>query len=510
MIAINKLNKGISLLIGIVLMTAAGLNWHWGPAAWLSPVFTLFFVRNSKKTAIILLFIGAIIAGGISRTCMVVDDSSLAIFISNGLTYAIPFIFPFIIDKWLYVKREKFLYTLIFPSSVVILEYLISLVIGTWGLTAHTMGLHNPMAWSVSIFGLFGLTFIIVWFGPIINWLVEYNDKKKVMSAGPIAYLSLLLFLFVFGFARNNKAEKEKIKVAAISSNTDILEVLENEKSIFQDLARDPKTVIPQRLFSSNTEIQLILSDTKRALQNKAKIIGWNEYVLILDTGQQDSVVQTVCSLAREYKAYILISFFGQALPGQKKAFNNKSLFISPKGEIEWEYLKSALHPTGEKPFINEGNFIMPYTDTEFGRIGSLICYDMDILALSRQARKLNIDIMILPSFDWEQIIPIHAEMAALEAIQNGYVLIRPEGSGYSQIYDCYGNSYTEAKEGYRDSNIHYADISPRSGDTIYLLTGNIFLIISSIILLLGLLLKLRKIRSRRLSKKSLQTFAAP
>jgi hypothetical protein len=36
------------LALGTILISLAGLNWHIGIAAWLGPVFLLFYTRNSK------------------------------------------------------------------------------------------------------------------------------------------------------------------------------------------------------------------------------------------------------------------------------------------------------------------------------------------------------------------------------------------------------------------------------------------------------------------------------
>jgi apolipoprotein N-acyltransferase len=460
MITINNRNKTISLLFGILAITLSGLNWHLGIASWLAPVFVLFFTRNSKKHALWLLFAGALVAGSISRTCFAVNDKSLTTIITNGLLFALPFTMPYVIDKLIYRNNRNFWYTLVFPAAVVLVEYILSSTLGSWGLTAHTISLGNPLVQSVSIIGLFGLGFIITWFGSLVNWINYNGMRNKATMRGMIIYISILFFLFGYGVISSIKNENAKmVHVAAINGKTDILNVFNTYNSVFDTLSKFPKSKITREMFSTDMEITAIISDSEEALNHKAKIVVWNEYALILNRAQQDSVVQKVCTLSEKYKAYILISFLGQSAPQQAKAFNNTCLLTTPEGEVAWEYLKSGLHPTGEKPFINEGDYKMPYLDTEFGRLGALICYDLDLLPLLNQIREKEIDILLVPSFDWDEITPLHANMAAFVAIQHRISIIRPDGNGYTQIFNSKGKAINQTESIKSNSNIIFADV---------------------------------------------------
>ena len=461
MITINNRNKTISLLLGVLATTLSGLNWHLGIASWLAPVFMLFFTRNNKKYALWLLFVGAFIAGCISRTCFAVNDKSQTTIITNGLLFALPFTIPYIVDKLMYRNNRNFWYTLVFPTIVVLTEYILSTTVGSWGLTAHTVSLGNPLAQSVSMIGLFGLGFIITWFGSLVNWINNKGIRNKATMRGMIIYISVLFFLLGYGIIRSRKKENTKVvHVAAITGKTDILNVFNTYNSVFDTLSKFPKSKIPQQIFSTGKEITAIISDSEEALNHKAKIVVWNEYALILNRAQQDSVVQKVCTLSEKYKAYILISFLDQSAPQQAKAFNNTCLLITPEGEVVWKYLKSGLHPIGEKPFINQGDYKMPYLDTEFGRLGALICYDLDLLPLTKQIHEKEIDILLVPSFDWDKITPLHANMAAFAAIQYGIPIIRPDGNGYTQIFNNKGKSIINTDISTGNQNIAYTNVS--------------------------------------------------
>jgi apolipoprotein N-acyltransferase len=53
------------------------------------------------------------------------------------------------------------------------------------------------------------------------------------------------------------------------------------------------------------------------------------------------------------------------------------------------------------------------------------LCYDYDFPALAAQHGSLGVDLVALPSSDWRGIDPIHTQMAAVRAIEQGVSIVR-------------------------------------------------------------------------------------
>lgn len=475
-------------------MTLFGLNWHLAIAAWLTPIFLLRFIRNSKTYGFLLFFLAAILAGIISRTCISVYSPAI-VYVINGLYFGISYSIPYLIDRLLYKKNKGFYTTLIFPSSVVLVEYLSSFYMGTWGTVAHTQYAIDPLIQIISVTGIFGLSFLISWFGSVINWIIEHELSVSSIRKSIIIYVSVLLVVFIFGVTRTTfyPSDSKTVKIAAVTSNTDLQYVFGHDFESLKTIAEQSTGEIPERIFSSKEFIDKQIENTSIAAREGVKIIVWNEYSLILNPQQVDSVIKSIKDIAIKNNAYILISYLEQNTTSKPKPLNNKSILIKPDGSIGWKYLKSALVPQMEAPIINSGDFKIPFVDTEYGRLGNVICYDIDIPDLTRQAGQQSIDIMLVPAYDWAEITPFHSHMASFTAIENGFNLIRSNGNGQSAVFDYQGSIIAKMNTFNSDSKLLYADVPIHSTSTIYSVVGNVFANVCVLFLILILVLKFVK-----------------
>lgn len=67
--------------------------------------------------------------------------------------------------------------------------------------------------------------------------------------------------------------------------------------------------------------------------------------------------------------------FVSSILEKDSGHFYNTTLIISPSGNVIGKYRKTHVPPI-EQPFLQPGNFDQPVIETEFGRIGIVICYE--------------------------------------------------------------------------------------------------------------------------------------
>ncbi|MDC0584748.1 hypothetical protein OAO55_03360 [Bacteroidales bacterium] len=486
-------NKYSALILGAIAMTFSGINWQIAFFAWITPICLLFYTRNSKTKDFFFLFAALLVVGYVSQT----SNNLFGIFfigVINAISYAIVYTLVYLIDKLLYQKGKGFYTTLIFPSIFVVIEFLISSVIGTSGIVAQSQFYFYPLAQLSTVTGIFGISFIVVWFASVINWIIERNYSKQSIQLSIYIYAGIFVSIIIFGSIRmlKNIDTNTFVKVATISGNSNLHEFAKNEQSAITNLINTPDLMMPERFFATAQDIQSQINHTIEAAKKEAKIIVWNEDALILSPNQVDSLIANIKQITTSYKTYALIAFLEQNTTQSPKLFNNKSVLITPKGTVGWTYQKSHLAPS-EVPIVNAGNNVIPWLDTEYGRLGNIICYDLDFPNYLQQASKDAIDIMLVPAYDWKTYAKLHSKMAQFASLQSGLSLIRSNGDGINMITNGYGKVVAESNTSTSELNILYADLPLKPVITAYSKIGNLFVYLLLLFSLITIGLRIRK-----------------
>lgn len=499
----KAITKTLILLIGAILLTLSGINWHIGVTAWIAPILLLNYTRNVKWIYFLLFFIVVAVSGMISQSCNNLFDL-FTIDLMNGFSFAIFYSISYLIDKLLYKKGNNFVYTLIFPSIVVIIEFLVSSKIGTWGVVAHTQFFFKPLIQISSITGVYGISFMVTWAASVINWIIEQKTLISGIRKGGIIYLTLFLAVVLYGIIKLKTGDNnsKKLKIACIVSETDVHDLVADNQETFKRLSDNYQLQVPDELFSDSTRIDSLLSRTQKASDMGAKIIVWNEISLILNQTQKLNLLLETKEFCKTNQVYVLLAFLEYLPSENNKPFYNKSTLLNPDGDVSWEYSKSFLHPYAEAPVINEGNYSIPYIDTEYSRIGNVICADLDLPDYISQAGKNSIDIMLVPAFDWEGITPLHSQMACLAGIQYGFTIIRSNGKGLSAVYDYKGKEISSMNTFKSDEKILMAEIPIKSKSTVYSKTGDILVYLCIAFVFLITVRRILKTRSSEHNKR--------
>jgi apolipoprotein N-acyltransferase len=147
-----------------------------------------------------------------------------------------------------------------------------------------------------------------------------------------------------------------------------------------------------------------------------------------------------LADLARETQAYLIVGA-KEKIPGSdENKFYNTALLLSPKGEKIGSYYKN--NPV---QFFDDGTpgNSFPVFDTELGKIGIAICYDMDFPYVFRNLVNNGAEILAVPTYDamwWSELQHFqHSAMAPARAIEYRRWAIRAASSGISQIIDPFG-----------------------------------------------------------------------
>ena len=490
MIQNNKAIRYSILVPGLIAYAFSGLNWNVGIAAWIAPVLLLYYSKNSNWTGLLILFLGLAFSSAISKSA---ENLSGVFFIytTTGLSYGLLQSMPYVLEKLLIKKGVRFYSTLVFPSAVVVTEYALSLVIGIWGNGSVAQYHNSNLIQITSVFGVFGISFLIAWLASILNWMVKNKVKSKRLWMGLGIYGIVIVTVLLFGAIRKKSAPVtgDTVKVAAIVGETDIHHVFDKWEQEIIGLSKNNDQEIPLDVFSDSQAMESLMERTEEALSNGAEIVVWNEISLLLRPSQTDTIVERIKDLCTKYQAYVLIAVLEKDSGDLPKPFNNKSILVNPDGEISWEYLKHFLNPL-ERLVINKGSGPIPYIDTEYGRIANVICSDLDLSAYIFQIGKKSVDILLVPAYDWEAVTPYHAHMAAFAAIQYGVDIVRANGKGIVAFYNNRGNVLIQNNTFTSEAKITYADIPQTKATTLYSSIGNLFVhgLIMFLLVMIGLI----------------------
>jgi apolipoprotein N-acyltransferase len=151
------------------------------------------------------------------------------------------------------------------------------------------------------------------------------------------------------------------------------------------------------------------------------------------------------------------------------------ALLIKPTGAVAWAGLKAIPVPGTEASLSARDEGKIRMIETDYGRLSSVICFDMDFPGLLHQAGRLQTDIMLVPSNDWREIDPWHTEMARFRAIEQGFNMVRQTSNGLSLATDTRGRALSRMDHFATGDRVMVAQVPTRGVTTIYSKIGDLF-----------------------------------
>jgi len=418
-------------------------EWAMPIVAWLIPLFALRFLRTTPSWRSVGLFWllgipflhvtlnGIVPIPGIGFTIFVI------ILVSFGLI-------PYLVDRWLTPRLPGLIGTLVFPLIATIFEYANAFgEYGTFGSTAYTQFGNLALMQIVSVTGLWGMIFLIMWFASVVNWAWENEWSWHRVKHGVLGYTLIFALVMLYGTIRliNAGAPAETVRVAAIPLNPDYIATLNENypdlmgKMFANTLSEEEKSLLQEHFNTSNDSL---LQRSQAEAQAGAKIVFWAEANAIVMKENEAAFIERGRTLAQKNDIYLGMAV-GVFDSTNEKPLENKIVLIDPSGELSSEYVKAYPVPGGEAEVSVEGTDIIPTLDTPFGRIATVICFDMDHHHHILQTGRANVDILFAPSNDWPAVAKLHMQMSTFRAIENGLTLVRPTSQGISVATDPFG-----------------------------------------------------------------------
>ncbi|MGI4776434.1 MAG: apolipoprotein N-acyltransferase [Janthinobacterium lividum] len=358
--------------------------------------------------------------------------------------FGLPMILAFFIagacvTSWL--ARGKSYFHFAFCVSWVIFEWLRSWIFTglPWNLLGYSFSFSDILIQSASIFGIYGLSLIVIYISSIFYRYCEYSSNKY-HSTESISLLFLVLsVLIIYGSLR-----------------------LRNNPTLFSTISvRIVQPSIPQTSkwneneFWQNLETHIRLSD---ASKSSPDLIIWSEAALVVPY-KYPFIRSRIMEMLKDSKSILITgSVSDNNETGKDFKIFSALQAISPNGDLLFEYHKSHLVPFGE--YIPLSHMLpmkkltpghIDYTEGQ-GEIVSLsklklkikplICYESIFPEFVHTPHNLADLIINVTNDTWygRSSGPYqHLHISRMRAVENGLPIIRVANNGISAIIDPMG-----------------------------------------------------------------------
>jgi len=454
-------------LLVYALVTLFSGKWTFFLATWIAPIFGLRFMR-SKKTGrgLLLLIIATYIPLVISWYEMTAFP--MPIYPVFMLLTTVIASLPYLFDRWLtpcFAKdsHTPFVASLIFPLAVTAIEYfsMTGGPLGSFGAQAYTQYDFLVFAQLASLTGMWGITFLVAWFGSLVNWAWERGFQWQRIKSGAIPYTVIILLVCVYGTVRLLATHEPTATVKVASFTAEAFHPDELFPMVNSDLEgfREKTTAIHEKY----------IDQTVAAAQQGAEIVVWPEMAGSGYFEDVDALVKHSQAIAREEGIYLAFPALSRFVD-ENRTDENILYIIDPNGEIVIRHVKYGGNML-EGTLL--GNGVLQSIETPYGTLSGVICWDTDYQGVIRQVGQMDVDILLSPSHVWPEIGSMHAKMAAFRAIENGVTIVRQEDGGVSAHIDPYGRLLTTAEHASGETTI-FADLPVLGISTLYPVIGDI------------------------------------
>jgi apolipoprotein N-acyltransferase len=465
----------IALAVGGVMAALSSGRWQVGIAAWLAPAFLLYFTRSQDPLiALGGVFVAIFIAAIVSNRG-VLPLAGAAYVITNAAQTVVSLI-PFALDRLVGPELPGFTATLLFPVAWTAMEFAGARrsPTGTWGSLAYTQYGNLPFMQLASVTGLWGITFMVVWFGSTVSWAILTGLPSTAVQVGVVTYATAFCLLMLGGGLRliRTRIPGARVRVAAIEptghqTSPDAL------MAILRAAQRSIAVPEVARRTLGNLH-DLLLKASEHEILAGAAIVVWPEAGAPVFAEDEAALLERAQALARRHGIHLLLGI-ATIHSGPPFRLENKAVLIEGSGEVAFAYLKARPVPGWEAQVSLAGDGRIPVRAGPAGRLAAAICYDLDFPSLIRQAGRGRADLLLAPASDWPAIGAIHHAMASFRAVENGVSLVRAARWGVSSIVDPLGRvlAITDHRTTGADAAVAFA---PAGGlRTIYARVGDVF-----------------------------------
>jgi apolipoprotein N-acyltransferase len=400
-----------------------GLHPIWW-ALWLAPIPVLAIAPRFHWSAAFLLGAIAWLIGEMNQWNYVTHaiELPLPITVFYFLTPALFFGFGVLFVRSFLRRGSLFLASIAFPVYWVTYEYLTATASphSTWGNLAYTQMDCLPVIQIAAITGIWGISFIVFLFAGAAAALLSGTGEPRRRRMLAITAGFVVCAVLVFGKWRLQSTPSESVAVTLIAKDVPMSVYLGSEEQALRLLGEYAAEI--RRITPTGTQAVVLPEKIGR----------------ISETGLE-AVDSLYSSAAAETRAAIVLGLVRKTPSG---AFNSSRLY-SADGKLEANYDKHHLVPGIEPEKPGDKRVVL---DEPSGRWGLQICKDMDFPKLSREYAAEGANLLLVPAWDFNLDRWLHARMAVLRAVENGFALARSARNGLLTLSDNRGRILAEAQ----------------------------------------------------------------
>ncbi len=348
-----------------------------------------------------------------------------------------------------------------------------------WGRLALGQVKMLPILQSASAFGSYFISFLLVAVNGLLAMAVQNGFWRKP-SRAICLILAGVLFCgnLLFGIVRINLPTKEEntVTVGVVQGNIDSHEKWSSN--------------------SFNKTISNYEGMTRKAVGDGAELVVWPETALPYDLSNFSELIDRIENLAKECNVALIVGALWTDEEGNEY---NSLFYVTADGKFDGSvrYDKRHLVPFGEYVPMRKliTTLIPPLAevsaldddltagktsalfDTEWGKIGSLICFDSIYEQLSIDSVRDGAELMLISSNDsWfcdSSAIRQHLYQAQLRAVETGRAYVRSANTGISAFIGSDGRVTEEI--GVYETDYAVQSVATSSERTLYTRIGNLF-----------------------------------
>jgi len=428
---------------------------------WIAPIPVLLLSFRLKAKAAFFVSFTAYLIGRVSWFSYLVSVATVIPAVISTIAPALIFALIVLLTRRI-VTGSKYWFTIFaFPVLWTSFEFLLFKFSpdGTAASIAYSQLNMLPLIQIASVTGALGITFMITFIPSSITVGWYFKNKKNQLKYLMLASVIIVASVFLFGFIRmNNGDEKDRIKVGLVVLNEKLHNITdhpdaEKEIKLTNDYAAQIKMLAAQ-----GSQVVVL---PERAI-NITKIT--------------DSTIMSILSNTAKENHVAIVSGYTNFKNDPER---NSALVINADGKLVTDYNKVHL-VTGLESMFTPGKEIGSFNFNET-QAGVAICKDLDFPDYIKSYGTDNKGCLFIPAWDFVVDDWLHAHMAILRGVENGFSEVRAARQGRLTISDYYGKVNFEASSAQGNAVTLTGEVSLEHKETFYDKSGDWFAIINVI-----------------------------
>ncbi len=299
-----------------------------------------------------------------------------------------------------------------FASVLVVVDWAGFTFVPIWGTAqsiARCWSAWPDMIWFTSLTGITGVLFVVgLLQGLVVNVIIGRNAIKCLVT---MTGLGVLIVGGAVTFVRS-RCPVATMNVAAVGW------VCDAEDS-------DYDTDSPQWF-------DKYVADPVAAAANRgAQLVVFPELAFEFGSNGRQRWIAKFAGLAERHGVCLALGYYNNSRQ------ENRMLFMDRTGLVVDEYTKTHLTPF--EPFT-PGTGDLRQMEIDGLKIGGMICQDDNFTDMARRYSRRGIQVMAVPTLDWETVRYPHLQNSVHRAVESRYAVVRAAMNGVSAVISPTGH----------------------------------------------------------------------